>query len=94
MGDHDWNDGLSAVGTLLKGESFWVAEIDGRPGAALCDFELHDGGWAAVGEAMANVQRDLNWTDADLAASHKRVAPVWSCFLPDAGADWGMWRWW
>ncbi|MBK9050768.1 MAG: glycosyl transferase family 36 [Chloroflexi bacterium] len=27
MGDHDWNDGLSAVGTGLKGESFWVAEF-------------------------------------------------------------------
>lgn len=27
MGDHDWNDGLSAVGALLKGESFWVAEF-------------------------------------------------------------------
>jgi cellobiose phosphorylase len=27
MGDHDWNDGLSAIGTLLKGESFWVAEF-------------------------------------------------------------------
>ncbi|HWQ05199.1 MAG TPA: glycosyl transferase family 36 [Longilinea sp.] len=27
MGDHDWNDGLSTVGTFLKGESFWVAEF-------------------------------------------------------------------
>lgn len=27
IGDHDWNDGLSAVGNLLKGESFWVAEF-------------------------------------------------------------------
>jgi cellobiose phosphorylase len=27
MGDHDWNDGLSAVGTELKGESFWVGEF-------------------------------------------------------------------
>ncbi len=27
MGDHDWNDGLNAVGTLLKGESFWVTEF-------------------------------------------------------------------
>jgi len=27
MGDHDWNDGLRAVGTLLKGESFWVGEF-------------------------------------------------------------------
>jgi cellobiose phosphorylase len=27
MGDHDWNDGLSAIGTDWKGESFWVAEF-------------------------------------------------------------------
>ncbi len=27
MGDHDWNDGLSAVGNQMKGESFWVAEF-------------------------------------------------------------------
>ncbi len=27
MGDHDWNDGLSAVGNDMKGESFWVAEF-------------------------------------------------------------------
>lgn len=27
MGDHDWNDGLNAIGTQLKGESFWVAEF-------------------------------------------------------------------
>ncbi len=70
--------------------SFWVAETDGRPGAALCGFELRAGGWATVGEAMGNVQRDLGWSDADLAASQKRVAPVWSCFLPDVGADWGI----
>ena len=27
MGDHDWNDGLSAVGRGLIGESFWVSEF-------------------------------------------------------------------
>ncbi|MCS7011035.1 MAG: glycosyl transferase family 36 [Anaerolineales bacterium] len=27
IGDHDWNDGLNAVGTELKGESFWVGEF-------------------------------------------------------------------
>lgn len=27
MGDNDWNDGLSAVGHDLKGESFWVNEF-------------------------------------------------------------------
>ncbi|WP_105614864.1 GH36-type glycosyl hydrolase domain-containing protein [Vallitalea okinawensis] len=27
MGDHDWNDGLSAIGQDWKGESFWVGEF-------------------------------------------------------------------
>lgn len=27
MGENDWNDGLSALGTDMKGESFWVAEF-------------------------------------------------------------------
>lgn len=27
MGDHDWNDGLSAVGNDWKGESIWVGEF-------------------------------------------------------------------
>lgn len=27
MGDHDWNDGLSAIGNQWKGESFWVGEF-------------------------------------------------------------------
>ncbi len=27
MGDHDWNDGLSAIGNEWRGESFWVAEF-------------------------------------------------------------------
>ncbi|AGB40248.1 cellobiose phosphorylase [Halobacteroides halobius DSM 5150] len=27
MGHHDWNDGLSAIGPDMKGESFWVGEF-------------------------------------------------------------------
>jgi cellobiose phosphorylase len=27
MGDHDWNDGLSAVGNEMRGESFWMSEF-------------------------------------------------------------------
>jgi ribosomal protein S18 acetylase RimI-like enzyme len=76
--------------SLCHYESFLVAEVDGHPGAALCGFELGVGGWAAVAEATAKVQGDLGWTDADLAASQKRAAPVWGCFLPDVGADWGI----
>jgi ribosomal protein S18 acetylase RimI-like enzyme len=71
-------------------ESFWVAEAEGRPGAALSGFDLSTHGWAITAEAMSSVQRDLGWTDRDVASSEKRMAPVWACFLPDVGADWGI----
>jgi ribosomal protein S18 acetylase RimI-like enzyme len=43
-----------------------------------------------VGEAMSNVQRHLGWDEARAAASRQRVAPVWACSLPDAGADFAI----
>jgi ribosomal protein S18 acetylase RimI-like enzyme len=76
--------------SLCHYESFLIAEIDGQPGAALSRFEIRAGGWRTVGEAMAKVQRDLGWTDSDLAGSQKRVAPIWACVLPEAGADFGV----
>jgi ribosomal protein S18 acetylase RimI-like enzyme len=76
--------------SLCHYESFLVAEVDGQPGGALSSFKINAGGWATVGEAMAKVQRELGWTETDTAGSQKRVAPVWACFLPDVGADWGI----
>jgi len=69
-------------------ESFFVAEVDGRAAAALCGFRPGEEAWVTVGQAMAVVQRDLGWTERDVAASQQRMAPVGSCFPPDAGADW------
>lgn len=74
--------------SLFHYESFQVAELDGKPAAALSGFDMRAAGWALAGEAMAEVQRDLGWTDADVAASQERVAAVWACFPPDVGADW------
>jgi ribosomal protein S18 acetylase RimI-like enzyme len=76
--------------SLCHYESFWVAEADGQPGAALSGFDMVAHGWAITAEAMSSVQHDLGWTDADVAASQKRMAPVWACYLPDVGADWGI----
>jgi translation initiation factor 4G len=77
--------------SLYHYESFLIAEVEGAPAAALCGFEIgakSGDGWALVGEAMANVQRDLGWTEADAAASRQRVAPIWTaCMPPDIGAD-------
>jgi ribosomal protein S18 acetylase RimI-like enzyme len=69
-------------------ESFFVAEADGSGAAALCGFKPDEAAWRTVGTAMAVVQRDLGWTDEDLAASHKRSQPIETCYPPDAGADW------
>jgi ribosomal protein S18 acetylase RimI-like enzyme len=79
---------LAEPRSLYHYDSFLIADVAGVPAAALCGFEPRDGGWAIVGEAMSNVQRDLGWTEAEAAASYQQVAPVWaSCMPPDAGAD-------
>src|SRR5580700_3515307 len=61
--------------SLCHYESFLVAETDGQAGAALCGFGVREGAWATVAQAMAGVQADLRWTDADAEASRKRIAP-------------------
>jgi GNAT superfamily N-acetyltransferase len=76
--------------SLCHYEAFLVVDVDGELGAGLCGFEFRTGGWATVAVAMTKVQHDLGWTESDVAASHKRVAPVWTCLLPDIGADWGI----
>jgi ribosomal protein S18 acetylase RimI-like enzyme len=76
---------LTEPRSLYHCESHLIAEVDGRPAAALTGFATANNPWAAVGEAMSNVQRDLGWTEADVAASLQRGAPVWACFLPDVG---------
>ncbi|MBZ5697020.1 MAG: GNAT family N-acetyltransferase [Acidobacteriia bacterium] len=69
-------------------KSHLIAEVDGHPSATLSGFDMRNSGLAVVGQAMANVQKDLGWTEADLAALRQRLVPAWTCFLPEIGADW------
>ena len=81
---------LAEPRSLYHYESFLVAEIAGTPAAALCGFEPR-GAWEIVGDAMAGVQRDLGWTEADATASYQRIAPIWTACMPsDAGADFAI----
>ena len=76
--------------SLCHFDNFLVAEVGGRAVAALCAFEFRTNGWAGVAQAMAQVQNQLGWTEADLEASRARAAAIWNCLLPDGGADWGI----
>ena len=76
--------------SLCHYDSFLVAEAGGLPVAALCRFRPGESGWPLVSKAMANVQRDLGWTDEDKEASRQRMAPALACFIPDTGEDWSI----
>ncbi len=76
--------------SLYHYDSFLIAEVDGARAAALCGFQTKDA-WPIVGEAMANVQRSLGWTEAEEEASYQRVGPVWAACMPDeVGADFAI----
>lgn len=78
---------LAEPRSLYHYQSFLIAEVDGVPAAALCGFLAPDA-WVVVGEAMSNVQRELNWTEQQAAAGYQRVGPIWAnCMPPDIGAD-------
>jgi ribosomal protein S18 acetylase RimI-like enzyme len=76
--------------SLYHYDSFLIAEVDGERAAALCGFETRNA-WETVGQAMAKVQRDLGWTEAQSVASYQRIAPIWTeCMPPDIGADFAI----
>ena len=88
-GTHMWL-ALAQPRSLYHCESFLIAEIEGQPAAALCGFRIKDA-WEIVGESMSNVQRDLGWTEGNVAASYQRIGPVWAACMPaDAGADFAI----
>ncbi len=76
--------------SLYHYDSFLIAEVDGEHAAALCGFETRNA-WEIAGQAIAKVQHDLGWTEAERAASYQRVAPIWTeCMPPDIGADFAI----
>lgn len=78
---------LAEPRSLYHYGSFLIADMDGVPAAALCGFIVQDA-WSVVGQAMANVQRELCWKEEQAAASYQRVGPIWAnCLPPDIGAD-------
>lgn len=79
---------LAEPKSLCHHDNFRIAEVDGRAASALCVFDPREGGWASVVQAMTCVQRDLGWTEADVASSRARMEPVRACFIPDGDEDW------
>src|SRR5262249_38588449 len=72
--------------TLTSTPSWWhysrfrVAEVDGRPAAALCAFRAGDG-YPLSQAAMVEVARSLAWSDDEQAAMWSRGAYMFTCVM-------------
>jgi cellobiose phosphorylase len=83
MGDHDWNDGLNAVGTLLKGESFWVAEFlymilgDFVPIAEQQSDDLFTQKCQDVRESLKQAFERFGWDDSGTCKPQPMQAYLW-----------------
>ena len=68
---------------------FIVAEVDGRPAAALTGYDPRgDKGETAVSLAMPEVIEKMGLTDADMAAGQDGLAAFMTCHPEDAEGAW------
>jgi translation initiation factor 4G len=80
---------LTSSASWWRYDRFLVAEVDGRPAAALSAFGAseYEGSEAALQEAVA----DLGWTGDDLAAVWARGSYVFSCTMSTGEDDAEAW---
>lgn len=67
---------------------FRVAEVDGRPAAALSGYAAEDPELQAPAEAISSCARALGWEDARLRAAFERLAVFLGCLPPDEPGAW------
>jgi ribosomal protein S18 acetylase RimI-like enzyme len=67
--------------------TFWIAEVDGAPAAALCAFPA-PGAITAAGAVVRQALSDAVSDPVELAAIDRRGAYVRSCFMPGDDANW------
>lgn len=89
---------LAFMETLLTSErrhwchhaGFLVAEVDGRPAAALCGYAVDDPELAPPVDAIVAAARARGWSDADLAAAFGRLKPIVDCLPEDVPGAWAV----
>ena len=67
---------------------FRVAEVDGRPGAALSGYAPEDPELGSPAEAISACARSLDWTDAQIREAFERLAVFLGCLPPDEPGAW------
>lgn len=65
---------------------FLIAEVDGRPAAALSAYD--PGLVAPIDAAVDGVLTGMGWTAADIEASNTRLAPVLTCVATQRPGTW------
>jgi ribosomal protein S18 acetylase RimI-like enzyme len=67
---------------------FRIAEVDGRPAAALSGYSHEDPALQSPGEAIADCARSLGWTDARIRDAFAGLAVFLGCLAPDEAGAW------
>lgn len=67
--------------------TFWIAEVDGVPAAALCAFPAR-GGLEAAGKVVRQALCDAGVSDDERDAINARGAYVRTCLMPGGDANW------
>lgn len=68
--------------------NFLVAEVDGRPAAALAGYVEGDDGMAGDDEAIVEAARAVGIRDGEVAAGFERVGPFVACLPEKIGRPW------
>lgn len=68
--------------------AFMVAELDGRPAAAMCGYDDKELGGEKTFAATQEANRMSGWSDAEFQAIAERITPVLTCISEPAPGAW------
>ncbi|MGH7923012.1 MAG: GNAT family N-acetyltransferase, partial [Candidatus Binatus sp.] len=68
--------------------AFIVAEVDGRPAAALCGYDHNESGGEVADKALGEAALAMGFNEADLAGMMQRFGPIATCISDPAAGAW------
>jgi translation initiation factor 4G len=79
---------LTGTPHMLHFSNFIIAEIDGRPGAALCGYDPEVAGEESLMRNMGEIVKRLGWSGEFYAEAEKRIEPCLACHFEEEPDFW------